>query len=988
MLPSHEIYHRIIWDKRLDPTVFIIGYQDRLSSSGIREKKLVDWDANGDIPWHRVRYIRCLNAMVWSRDEHIDLFSSGELPKDAWQEIINTNQTIEKTLATFSPQPTYYYQLNSWQSFEQIQPNVLVKELKIITFNVLSDLYEADKIYTAERIPLIIKYLAEAKADIIVLQEVTETLFQALLKEPWLEKYYCSEPPTAPSLQSQGLVIFASIPFTLTDHWFSNYKRVLLASWQINNNPLHLAAVHLTSSHTNNSEQIRAKQLDTLLNYLDSMAGDVVIAGDFNLVADEHEQDFLFYSFKDLWQELHPKELGYTFNPELNPLAKIMSSSGRLARFDRILLRSKQNNWKAENINLFAYEPTISAKGERLFASDHFGVLAKLKNNAIELLRSVAPIYQSAIVIIPPKELWEKIQPIRKLYDKKVDRWMPHITLIYGFLPVEHFALAAQVISQTLKELSPFKVTLTKYGTFSHRNNSTAWLEPVSEPANALHKLQSLLAKIFPQCDEQSKKSNGFTPHLSVGQFDSPATAMKKLPTWQEVDFLVDRVAVIHRQGNQPFEVICEATLGQNNIQTESKNTSLITLIEKLNPSLTLDHKQRQESVLSIIKQACEECLGDAVLLYLIGSAHLGVQTQASDVDIICIIPTSITGQDFLLQVKEKLAGIYQKARIVGNAQVPIIKMEIDGIQIDLLYAHSTKFPFLAPLTSASQKYFDPTSWQTIVGVLEIEILLEIVSQHIDLELFRQLLKAVKTWVKQRAILGNAWGFPPSFSWTVLAAWSCTKLDNKENLSLEKLLENFFELLSKHNWQQAIALTESGRNYQVTLPKDWLPIITSIKPNQNTARNISRSTAKVVKQEILQARQIFEKIKLGNLTWENLLAKVDIQKDFEKILLLTMKAKNSNDLELCAGWLEGNIFGLILNLEQELNIDLRPYTQIKKQQTTCQIVIAVNLLEEKDLARLEKITNNFINNFTQEKLTSQPAELKIDYCTKEKLVNW
>jgi hypothetical protein len=86
--------------------------------------------------------------------------------------------------------------------------------------------------------------------------------------------------------------------------------------------------------------------------------------------------------------------------------------------------------------------------------------------------------------------------------------------------------------------------------------------------------------------------------------------------------------------------------------------------------------------------------------------------------------------------------------------------------------------------------------------------------------------------------------------------------------------------------------------------------------------------------------------------------------------------------------LEGNIFGLILNLEQELNIDLRPHTQIKKQQTTCQIVIAVNLLEEKDLARLEKNTNNFINNFTQEKITLQPAELKIEYCKKEQLVNW
>ena len=110
----------------------------------------------------------------------------------------------------------------------------------------------------------------------------------------------------------------------------------------------------------------------------------------------------------------------------------------------------------------------------------------------------------------------------------------------------------------------------------------------------------------------------------------------------------------------------------------------------------------------------------------------------------------------------------------------------------------------------------------------------------------------------------------------------------------------------------------------------------------------------------------------------------DIQKDFENFLLLTIKAKNSNDLEFCAGWLEGNIFGLLLNLEQELNIDLRPNTQIKKQQTTCKLMIAVNLLEEKDLAILEKITNNFINNFAQEKITLQPAEIKMEYCKKEK----
>ena len=33
--------------------------------------------------------------------------------------------------------------------------------------------------------------------------------------------------------------------------------------------------------------------------------------------------------------------------------------------------------------------------------------------------------HKSAVVIIPPEEIWEPIQKIRRLYDRQGHRWMP-----------------------------------------------------------------------------------------------------------------------------------------------------------------------------------------------------------------------------------------------------------------------------------------------------------------------------------------------------------------------------------------------------------------------------------------------------------------------------------------------------------------------------------------------------------------------------------
>ena len=39
--------------------------------------------------------------------------------------------------------------------------------------------------------------------------------------------------------------------------------------------------------------------------------------------------------------------------------------------------------------------------------------------------------YTTALVVIPPAEVWLPIQALRAKYDAKVRRWMSHITLVY-----------------------------------------------------------------------------------------------------------------------------------------------------------------------------------------------------------------------------------------------------------------------------------------------------------------------------------------------------------------------------------------------------------------------------------------------------------------------------------------------------------------------------------------------------------------------------
>jgi 2'-5' RNA ligase len=159
--------------------------------------------------------------------------------------------------------------------------------------------------------------------------------------------------------------------------------------------------------------------------------------------------------------------------------------------------------------------------------------------------------HRTAVVIIPPEDIWSPIQAIREKHDSKVGRWMPHITLIYPFLPRSRFQAAANELASACKAVKPFDVKLARFDHFSHgKGYFTLWLGPdPAEPIKDLH--ATLCPPVYEDGYDLDHAIWHFTPHLSVGQARGMANMVHLLEElqagWSPLSFRVDSIQLIWR---------------------------------------------------------------------------------------------------------------------------------------------------------------------------------------------------------------------------------------------------------------------------------------------------------------------------------------------------------------------------------------------------------------------------------------------------------
>jgi hypothetical protein len=79
--------------------------------------------------------------------------------------------------------------------------------LKVTAYNVLFDKFDAEKIHSSLRFPLVSRVLEESHADVLLLSEVTGSFLRRLLGQEWIQRqYYVSDSLSGVTVKEYGQV--------------------------------------------------------------------------------------------------------------------------------------------------------------------------------------------------------------------------------------------------------------------------------------------------------------------------------------------------------------------------------------------------------------------------------------------------------------------------------------------------------------------------------------------------------------------------------------------------------------------------------------------------------------------------------------------------------------------------------------------------------------------------------------------------------------
>ncbi|GIG87613.1 poly(A) polymerase [Plantactinospora endophytica] len=825
MRTSEEIYHRIRWDPRFDPARFVLGVNVR--GTAPKRVPLPAFTPGGDIPWHRVLFIEADGEVVWDRVAGLDRIDSARAGRSRVARLLRAPIFTAGTPVRWSAAPTEGWHPAPARSGIPAHPGGPAR-LRVLTWNTLWDRYDSDRIDTVRRRPLLLAALDRADVDVIALQEVEADLLHLLLGTPWVRAGYTVDTdPTGRDVDDTGLLLLSRLPVREAGrHPLGPHKGVAAITVETAAGPVVVVATHLTSDHTEGGAARRQVELARLAEALAGIDGPVVLLGDFN---DGGTGPGVLPEVRDAWADVHGAgDRTPTFDPLVNPLAAVSSLSGRPARLDRVLLRG--TGLRADAAVLLGDAP---ATPDGLFVSDHYGVAvdvvladpsgqheppgadgqphAGTGRPGVDAL----PTARTAVAWLPPAACRPAIEEIRRRYDPQVDRWPPHVNLLYGFVPESAFAQAAALLAEVAAATAPFPVRLAGVRDFAHRDHHTVWLDPAAAGPQPWTGLWSALVRAFPQCRGHL---DGYVPHLTLGRVPDPGPLVADLVArLGDTSTQVGDLVLLSRRGTEPMRPRAAITLGTGELRWLDAEPAGSLDAEPADPDPTgwpatgpgpsrsgsgaddpgVPGEERPDPLTSQVLSRLRDGLPEAVV-HVVGSRRLGCALPGADLDLVLALPGELDLSAVQARVRAGLPAATGLRQVVG-ARVPGLRMRVGDRDVDLVVAASGNVPVAAAVARRAE--LGTASAVALSAVGDAEALLAAVHPHRSA--FVGLARQVKAWARVRGLDSAPFGGLPGLAWTVLAARTVRQAGD---LPPAELLRQFFADWAAWDWRTPIAL--------------------------------------------------------------------------------------------------------------------------------------------------------------------------------------
>lgn len=328
------------------------------------------------------------------------------------------------------------------------------------------------------------------------------------------------------------------------------------------------------------------------------------------------------------------------------------------------------------------------------------------------------------------------------------------------------------------------------------------------------------------------------------------------------------------------------------------------------------------------LPQAILETAGGKVFTY--GSYSLGVYGPGSDIDTLVVAPKHVTREDFFKYFPDLLRNSIQASDItemtaVPDASVPIIKMELYGISIDLIFSNLqvASVPSSLQMTDNNLlRGLNEIDLRCVNGTRVTDRILAVVPQT---KPFRLALRAIKLWAQRRAIYGNIVGFPGGVAYAMMVAKVCQLYPKA---AAPRIVSRFFWLMSNWRWPDPVRLQnredaplqlrEWDPNTSFHDRKHLMPIITPAYPSMNSTHNIGPSTFKVLMKELKRGLEVTNDITQKNIKpWKDLFQKhTFFTKDYKHYLMVVSASHSKEAQQAWAGLCQARLRRLIMKVEE------------------------------------------------------------------------
>ncbi|KAL5232672.1 hypothetical protein ACI65C_000082 [Semiaphis heraclei] len=331
----------------------------------------------------------------------------------------------------------------------------------------------------------------------------------------------------------------------------------------------------------------------------------------------------------------------------------------------------------------------------------------------------------------------------------------------------------------------------------------------------------------------------------------------------------------------------------------------------------------REVSMERNLPEITAENVGGLVCTF--GSYRLGVYHKGADIDAIVIVPRHITRTDYFATFYNKLKEnpSIKNVRAVEEAFVPVIKMIIQGIEIDMLFARLA-LKEVHEDTDLQQddllRNLNPKCVRSLNGCRVTDSILRLVPNR---ESFKKTLIAIKLWAKRHRVYSNALGYLGGVSWAMLVARVCQLYPNAAPATL---IHKFFLIFSKWQWPQPVLLKPSyfmDLGYPVWDPRvnmadrnHVMPIITPVYPQQNSTFNVSHSTLAIIQDEFKTSLDIMGEILTGESSWSKIFQPSKFFTKYRYFLAITVFANCDEELLEWRGLVESRLRFLPTSLEE------------------------------------------------------------------------